>query len=99
MYMKSPNSHVEWKTTRDEKRYNWKEGRKDSKAAKDKASKLDPDPDSPDAAPAPSSSTLALAKSFKTALTSQVHMSDAKASFLIDKIVADAEGEKPTAKE
>ena len=59
MYIPSLHNHAEWKATKEEKRTNWKEGRKDSKAAKRKASKIEPELDP---APASSTSTLALAK-------------------------------------
>ena len=94
--MPSPHNHAEWKAAKEEKRTNWKEGRKDSKAAKRKASKIEPELDP---APAPSTSTLALAKSFKSILTSKVQMSDAEATYLIDTVVADADDKKMAAKE
>ena len=94
--MPSPQNHAEWQATKDEKRANWKEGRKDSKAAKRKASKIEPEL-AP--APVPSTSTLALAKSFKSILTSKVQMSDAEATYLIDTVVADVDDKKMAAKE
>ena len=95
MYMPSPHNHSEWQAAKDEKSKNWKEGRKESKAAKRKASKLEPELDP---APVPSTSTLALAKSFKSILTSKVQMSDAEATYLIDTVVADADDKKTAAK-
>ena len=73
-----------------------KEGRRDSKAAKRKASKIEPEIDP---APVPSTSTLALAKSFKSILTSKVQISDAEATYLIDTVVAAADDKKMAAKE
>ena len=94
--MPSPYNHAEWQAAKDEKRTNWKEGRKYSKAAKRKASKIEPELD-PD--PVSRTSMLALAKSFKSILTSKVQMSDAEATYLIDTVVADADDKKMAAKE
>ena len=95
MYMPSPHNHEEWQAVKDEKRTNWKEGRKYLKAVKRKASKIEPELD-PD--PIPSTSTLTLAKSFKSILTSKVQMSDAEATYLIDIVVADEDENKMAAK-
>ena len=96
MYMPSPHNHAEWQAVKDKKRTNWKEGRKDLKAAKHKASKIEPELDP---APVPSTSTLALDKSFKSILTSKVQMSDAEATYLIDTLVANVDDKKMAAKE
>ena len=87
---------MEWKSAKEEKRTNWKEGRKDPKSAKRKASKIKPEL-AP--APVPSHSTRALAKSFKSILTSKVQMSDAEATYLIDTVFANADDKKMAAKE
>ena len=76
--------------------WNWKERRKDSKAAKRKASKIEPELDP---APVPSTYTLALAKLFKSILTFKVQMSNAEATYLIDTVVANADEKKMAAKE
>ena len=94
--MPSPHNHAEWKAVKEEKRTNWKEGRKDSKAAKRKASKIEPELDP---APASNTSTLALAKSFKSIHTSKVQMSDAEATYLIYTLIADADDKKMASKE
>ena len=94
--MPSPHNHAEWKAAKEEKRTNWNEGRKYSKAAKRKASKIEPELDP---AHVPSTSTLALAKSFSSILTSKVQMSDAEATYFIDTLVADADDKKMVAKE
>ena len=62
---------------------------------KSKASKIEPEL-APD--PVPSTSTLALAKLFKSILTSKVQMSDAETTYLIDTVVADADDKKMAAK-
>ena len=79
--MKSPHNHPEWKAQRDAGRLAWKEGRKDKRAAKRKASESGPNPAS--STPA-NSTTLSLAKSFNTALTSRVHMYDVEENYLVD---------------
>ena len=94
--MPSPHNHAEWKDAKEEKRINWKEGRKYSKAAKRKASKIEPELDP---APASSTSTLDLAKLFKSVLNSKFQMSDAEATYLIDTVVDDADDKKMAAKE
>ena len=77
MYMKLLHNNPEWKAQRDAGRLAWKEGRKDKRAAKRKASESGPNPVSSNST---NSATLSLAKSFKTALTSRVHMSDVEAN-------------------
>ena len=82
--MKFPHDHPEWKAQMDAGRFAWKEGRKDKRAAKRKASKSGPNPASSTSA---NSATLSLAKSFKTALTSKVNMSDVEENYLVDHAV------------
>ena len=81
MYMKSPHNHPEWKAQRDAVRLYWKEGRKDKRSAKRKASESGPNPAS---STSTNSATLSLSKSFKTALTSRVQMSNVEANYLVD---------------
>ena len=81
MYMKFPYNHLEWKSQRDAGRPAWKEGRKYKRAAKRKASEYGPNPTS---STSTNSVTLSLAKSFKTALASIVHMSGVEANYLVD---------------
>ena len=81
MNMKLPHKHLEWNPQRDAGRIDCKEGRKDKRAAKCKASESGPNPASSNSA---NSATLSLAKYFKTALTSRFHMSDVEANYLVD---------------
>ena len=64
------------------------------RASKCKASESGPNPASSTSA---NSATLSLAKSFKTALTSKVHISDMEANYLVDQAVKEAE-DKDSAK-
>ena len=87
MRMKSPHNHPEWKAQRDAGRLAWKEGRKDKRAAKRKASESGTNHAS---STSTNSATTSLAKSFKTALTSRVHMSYVKANYLTNQAVKEA---------
>ena len=88
MYMKLPHNHPEWKAHRESGRLAWNEGRKDKRAAKHKAPEFGPDPASSTSA---KSTTLSLATSFKTALTSKVRMSDVEARYFVEQAVKEAE--------
>ena len=88
MYMQLPHDHPEWKAQRDASRLARKEGRKDKRAVKRKASESGPNPASSTSA---NSTTLYVAKSSETALTSRVHMSNVEANYLIDQAVREAE--------
>ena len=88
MYMKFPHDHSEWKAQRDGGRLAWRERRKYKRAAKRKASQYRPNPAS---STYTNSATLSLAKYFKTALTSRVHMSDVEANYLVDQTAKEAE--------
>ena len=86
--MKLPHDHPEWKDQRYVGRLVWKDGRKYKRSAKRKASEYGPNPTS---STSTNSATLYLAKSFKTALTSIVHMSGVEANYLVDQAVKEVE--------
>ena len=88
MYMKFLHGQLEWKAQRNAGRIAWKEGRKDKRAAKRKASESGPNHASSTSA---NSATLSLAKSFKKVLTSKVHMSDVEANYPVKQAVKEAE--------
>ena len=71
----------------------WKEGWKDKRSAKREASESGPNPASSTCA---NSATLSLAKSFRTELTSRVHMSDVEANYLFNQAVKEAEDKDNT---
>ena len=88
MCMKFPHDHPEWKSQRDAGRLAWKEVQKDKRDAKRKASESGPNPAY---STSTNSSTLSLAKSFKTVLTYRVHMSNVEANYLVDQTAKEAE--------
>ena len=94
IYMKLPHNHPEWKGQRYAGRLAWKKVGKDKRAAECKSSEYGPNPASSTSV---NSTKLSLAKSFKTALTSRVHMFDLKANYLVNQAVKEAE-EKDGAK-
>ena len=78
IYMPFLHDHTKWLAAKQKKQYAWKENRKKAKATgKFKAPNADP---AYDAAP----TKLSLSKTFKSSLTSKVHLSGQKADFLVN---------------
>ena len=74
MYMPSPHDYDEWAKQRKEKRGAWETKR---------SKKVIPDGGGETTKPA---GTLSLSKSFKSALTTHVNLSDEEAAFIMDKV-------------
>ena len=88
MYMPEPHDHNAWQLKRDKATNEWKEKQKARKDSKRKA------PDSTTSTP-----KLNLDKSFHSALTTQVMLSDAEAQTMVNDVMAGKYSENKTAKE
>ena len=90
MYMPADHDHKKWEAEKKAKNDAWN--------AKKKAGKRKADGDDKGAQPDPKKGggKLALAKSFHSALTSKVQLSDAEAKDLIDKALAEVDDEDPS---